>query len=129
MQVTYILENKNAKTKRRYYVGRTNSIRRRLKEHQKDAYKNYRLIYLFYSKAQVERELKKFGVTRFLELNEMDKFEILNAFVFIKSKKMRAKISEHGLLVISHEGKMWVGEESISTICDWREVWFFMEKN
>ena len=42
--------------------------------------------------------------------------------------KMRAKISEDGLLVISHEGKMWVGEENISTICDWREVWFAVEE-
>ena len=89
MEVTYILENKNAKAKRRYYVGRTNSIKRRLKEHQKDAYKNYRLIYLFYSTVQVERELKKFGVTKFLELNEIIKFRILNAFVFIKTQKTK----------------------------------------
>ena len=63
-------------------------------EHKKDAYKNYRLIYFFCSKVQVERELKKFGVTRFLELNEIDKFEVLNAFVFIKQKKFVGRINK-----------------------------------
>ena len=84
--ITYILENPNAKTKRRYYVGKSKNLKRRLKEHLKDRCKNYCLIYFFCSKIQVESELKRFGVTRFLELNEMEKFEILEAFVFIKLK-------------------------------------------
>ena len=83
--ITYILENPLAKTKRRYYVGKSKNLKRRLKEHLRDRYKNYRLIYFFCSKIQVEGELKRFGVTRFLELSEIDKFEILEAFVFIKT--------------------------------------------
>ena len=92
-EITYILENSSAKMKRRYYVGKTKNLKRRLKEHLKDRYKNYRLIYFFCSRIQVERELKKFGVTRFLELSEMDKFEILNVFVFIKSKSENSESS------------------------------------
>ncbi len=91
MECTYILENPSVKARRRYYVGRTKFIKRRLKEHKRDARKNYRLIYLFFNTVQVEYELKKFGVTKFLELSEIDKFEILNAFVLIKTKKKKEK--------------------------------------
>lgn len=89
METTYILENPKNKTKRRYYVGKSKNLKRRLKEHLKDRYKNYRLIYFFCNRIQVESELKKFGVTRFLELSEIDKFNILEAFVFIKLKRKK----------------------------------------
>ena len=87
MEATYILENPSAKARRKYYVGKTKFLKRRMKEHKKDAYKKYFLIYIFYSVVQVENELKKFGVTKFMELSEIDKFKILNSFVFIKLKK------------------------------------------
>lgn len=85
MQLTYILENFVAHKQRRYYVGRTINLKRRLKEHKKDKYKNYKLVYVFYASLQVEKELKKFGVTKFMNLNESEKFEIMNMFVRIKA--------------------------------------------
>jgi predicted GIY-YIG superfamily endonuclease len=89
MQLTYILENFEAHKQRRYYVGRTINLKRRLKEHKKDKYKNYKLVYVFYANLQVEKELKKFGVTKFMNLSEFEKFELLEMFVEIKKLKQK----------------------------------------
>ena len=70
-----------------------------MKEHKKDAYKKYFLIYIFYSVVQVENELKKFGVTKFMGLSEIDKFKILNSFVIIKSLKRSSKSFDSHLSV------------------------------
>ena len=87
MQVTYVLEDINALKGRRYYVGRTNNMSRRMKEHAKDNYKKYVLVYMFLSVVQVEHELKHFGVTKFMNMPDIVKFRLLNMFVSIKTLK------------------------------------------
>ena len=62
---TYILERKDAKLQRRFYVGRTINIERRMKEHSKDRYKDYVLIWYVYG--QMEKKVKKFGAVLFVE--------------------------------------------------------------
>lgn len=56
--ITYILEYKN-----KYYCGKTNNLNRRLKEHSKDKWKNYRLVYNVLG--DHEKKIKSFGVERF----------------------------------------------------------------
>lgn len=90
MQLTYILENLEAHKQRRYYVGRTINLKRRIKEHKRDKYKNYKLVYVFYASLQVEKELKKFGVTKFINiLSEEERFNLLEMFVKIKGLKRK----------------------------------------
>ena len=90
MQLTYVLENLKALKQRRYYVGRTINLKRRLKEHKKDKYKNYKLVYIFYASLQVEKELKKFGATKFMnQLSEKERFDLLGMFVKIKELKTK----------------------------------------
>ena len=89
LEATYILENSEAHKQRRYYVGRTINLKRRLKEHKKDKYKNYKLVYIFYASSQVEKELKKFGVTKFMNLSEFERFKLMNMFVKIKELKKK----------------------------------------
>lgn len=79
---TYILERKpcsvkdrkglndqwsyrDAKLQRRFYVGRTIDLQRRMKEHSKDRYKDYVLIWYVYG--QYEKKVKKFGAVLFVE--------------------------------------------------------------
>ena len=62
---TYILERLDAKSQRRFYVGRTNDIARRLVEHSRDRYSSYKLIWYFYG--NLEAKIKKFGATMFVE--------------------------------------------------------------
>lgn len=57
--VTYILKDSNDK----YYCGKTNNLERRLKEHSKDKWKNYTLIYEILG--DHEKKIKSFGVERF----------------------------------------------------------------
>ena len=62
---TYILERKDAKLQRRFYVGRTIDLKRRMKEHKKDRYKDYVLIWSVYG--QYEKKVKKMGAVIFVE--------------------------------------------------------------
>ena len=63
---TYVLENPNALPQRRYYVGRTNNITRRMNEHLRDKYKNYKLIWFI--EGNYERKIKDWGATRWMEI-------------------------------------------------------------
>ena len=66
---TYILERQGSKIKgqgvRRFYVGRTIDLERRLKEHQKDGRQNYKLVW--WVEGNFESKIKKFGAVIFME--------------------------------------------------------------
>ena len=65
---TYILERDDFSIgagSRRFYVGRTNDINRRMKEHSEDNYKNYHLVWKVYG--NYEAKIKKFGASVFVE--------------------------------------------------------------
>ena len=68
-QITYILENINVRDKgqgtRRFYVGRTISLKRRLREHQKDGRHNYKLVW--WTEGNFETKIKKFGAVLFVK--------------------------------------------------------------
>lgn len=70
MEVTYILRRPDVSYRRSFYIGRTNNLERRLKEHLKDRYKAYRLIW--YIEGNYEKKFKKFGATKLVELIKMD---------------------------------------------------------
>ena len=84
---TYILERKEAKMQRRFYVGRTNNLERRMKEHQKDRYKDYVLIWSVYG--QFEKSLKNFGATKFMALEDWDRKNLVFAFNLIRRLKKK----------------------------------------
>ena len=69
--VTYILENKNFQKEgqgaRRYYIGRTTNLDRRMKEHLKDGRICYNVVFLHFG--DIEKQLKKFGATKFMNLS------------------------------------------------------------
>ena len=71
---TYILENQNVPKKgqgtRRYYIGFTRDLDRRMQEHTKDRRKNYKL--MWYIEGNYEYKFKKFGATKFVELIKLD---------------------------------------------------------
>ena len=66
--ITYILENSNVRKEgqgtRRYYVGRTTDLERRLTEHKKDGRQNYKLVW--FVEGNYEAKIKKFGATLFM---------------------------------------------------------------
>ena len=84
-QITYILENMDAKIGRRFYIGRTISLERRMKEHQKDGRQNYRLVFSWFG--NIEKELKGFGAVRFMALSEWDRQCVCAFYTGIKRIK------------------------------------------
>lgn len=62
---TYILERVESKLQRRFYVGYTKDLRRRMKEHLKDRRKNYKLIWVV--DGNFEKVIKKCGAVLFVE--------------------------------------------------------------
>ena len=62
---TYILERLESKLQRRFYVGYTKDLRRRMKEHLKDRRKNYKLIWVV--DGNFEKTIKKCGAVLFVE--------------------------------------------------------------
>lgn len=69
---TYILERIESKLQRRFYVGYTKDLRRRMKEHTKDRRKNYKLIWVV--DGNFEKVIKKCGAVLFVECLREGKF-------------------------------------------------------
>ena len=90
--VTYILENKALKRvgqgARRYYIGRTTRLEKRMQEHQKDGRGKY--IIVFFYIGDIEKQLKRFGATKFMNLSEEDKLCLTDSIMNIKRLKKNA---------------------------------------
>lgn len=64
--LTYILENRSYQ-RRRYYVGYTENLERRLKEHGKEGmYKKHLLVW--YIEGNFEKFIKNTGITLFMDI-------------------------------------------------------------
>lgn len=89
--LTYILEDKNQREDgqgaRHYYIGRTTRLNKRMQEHQKDGRKNYKVVFLYF--ADIEKQLKKFGATKFMNLSYEDQLCLTDSIENIRRLKKK----------------------------------------
>lgn len=80
------MENRNLRDEgqgtRRYYIGRTTRLEKRMREHHKDGRGNYHLVFLYFG--DIEKPLKKFGATKFMDLSEKDKLCLTDSIMNVR---------------------------------------------